>query len=1026
MHPTRIKGTHMKHKIFTLFFALTASINTVFAASVQIGDLYYNLDATTLTAEVTSSPSIQSQNLINVVIPSSVTYGGTAYSVTSIGEKAFPNCSNLTSVSIPNSVTNIGKYAFQHCSNLTSIIIPNSVTNIEDNAFYDCPGLTSITIPNSVTSLGSSVFSECIGLFSISVPNSVTTIGSHAFYGIPNVVYSGTATGSPWGATCVNGYVDGDFVYTDSQQNVLAACKRTAVGGIVIPNSVTNIGDMAFYYCVSLTSVTIPNSVTSIGDMAFYHCVSLTSVTIPNSVTSIGDHAFYSCVSLTSVTIPNSVISIGESAFEYCSLRTATINSHVIGDKMFYGCSELQEVNIGHSVTSIGDHAFCHCVSLTSITIPDSVTSIGSMAFNTCISLFSISVPNSVTTIGSHAFSGIPNVVYSGTATGSPWGAMCVNGYMHDDFVYTDSQRTVLVACKRTAVGGIVIPNSVTTIKEKAFYGCVNLTSINIPNSVTSLESSVFSECISLFSISVPNSVTTIGSHAFSGIPNVVYSGTATGSPWGAMCVNGYMHGDFVYTDSQRTALVACKRTAVGAITIPNSVTNIGQCAFYNCTGLTSVYCKASTPPTLGEPVFEPVVDTLYVPANAVNTYKNSNWKDYFTYIYAICVVTFEDQSGNEISQQLVLSGDSVIAPEMPDIYGYTFTGWDKDLSNVTEDMVVTAQYTRDAIDGLYYIYDQTQGTATLDREGNSYARMTKLEVPDKVYYRGTMFTVTAVGTQALDGCDRLAEVVIPNTVEDIQTYAFNGCSDLAHLTLGAGVRNIAAYAFNGCRRLEDITVYADRVIDLTATSFNNVGDKSYIPVYVPETRLQYYQRDQYWSEFNLQVKSAEVVPDMTSTSVIVEPEETTASLTWPETADAASYDLVIRDGNGDIICSLQFDKDGRLIGIDFGGGQNNVAERVMMPQKHESENGFGTTSGFRFTVTGLSQGTDYSLRLAANNESNMPLDIYTATFKTKGVNQNIDNVQGDDLQSTKVLRDGQILILRGDNVYTTQGQRVQ
>ena len=117
----------------------------------------------------------------NVVIPESVEYNGSTYSVTSIGEGAFSGCSGLTSVTIPNSVTSIGGSAFQSCSGLTSVTIPSSVTSIGQSAFSYCSGLTSVTIPNSVTSIGNSAFSRCSGLTSVTIPNSVTSIGQSAF-----------------------------------------------------------------------------------------------------------------------------------------------------------------------------------------------------------------------------------------------------------------------------------------------------------------------------------------------------------------------------------------------------------------------------------------------------------------------------------------------------------------------------------------------------------------------------------------------------------------------------------------------------------------------------------------------------------------------------------------------------------------------------------------------------------------------------------------------------------------------------
>ena len=363
----------MKKHLFLLLLAAAAS-TSMWASDTEVDGIWYNFDSSAKTASVTyrgpSSSSYDNEYSGSVVIPSSVTYNGTTYGVTSIGYQAFRYCTSLTSVTIPNSVTSIGESAFEYCTGLTSVTIPNSVTSIGYLAFVGCSSLTSVTIPNSVTS-----------------------IGEWAFSIVPNIVYSGTATGSPWDARSLNGYVDGYLVYRDASKTELLACSAVATGEITIPNSVTSIGGYAFYECTGLTSVTIPNSVTSIGEGAFYKCTGLTSVTIPNSVTSIGERAFSSCSSLTSITIPNSVTSIGNGAFSYCiSLTSVTIPNSVtsIGSSAFSGCSSLTSITIPNSVTSIGDGAFSGCSGLTSITLPNSVTSIGDYAFYLCKSLSAI------------------------------------------------------------------------------------------------------------------------------------------------------------------------------------------------------------------------------------------------------------------------------------------------------------------------------------------------------------------------------------------------------------------------------------------------------------------------------------------------------------------------------------------------------------------------------------------------------------------------------------------------------------
>ena len=154
----RFKQSHNVAKgIFLLAFVLMCSMSVSAQTSFTIGSLKY-----TTTSDTTVSVGKNGTPTGELIIPESVKYKGTQYSVTSIGESAFRGCSGLTSIDIPNSVTSIGDWAFRDCSGLTSLTIPNSVTSIGRYAFYGCSGLTSVTIPNSVTSIGSYAFSSCI------------------------------------------------------------------------------------------------------------------------------------------------------------------------------------------------------------------------------------------------------------------------------------------------------------------------------------------------------------------------------------------------------------------------------------------------------------------------------------------------------------------------------------------------------------------------------------------------------------------------------------------------------------------------------------------------------------------------------------------------------------------------------------------------------------------------------------------------------------------------------------------------
>ena len=469
--------------LFAAFATLVASAQT----KVEIDGIWYNLDESTLQAEVTfkgDSYYDYDEYSGSITIPATVIYNDVVYSVTSIGECAFSFCRSLTDITLPEGVTSIGSDAFCDCSNLTSIIIPESVTSIGDDVFNCCYSLIAIVIPEGVTLIDGGTFSNCSSLTSINIPESVTNIGGYAFswctslisITIPKGVTS-IGTSSFTGCTSLTAITckaitpptidDSDTFYNVDKSIPLYVPARSVdvYKAAAYWSEFTNYQPLAY----DVVSGTCGDNLTwrlideyelviegtgamydyESGDAPWYDCRdAIHTITLPEEVTSIGEGAFENCGSLTAITIPVGVTSIGERAFAYCSNLTSMVVAE--GNTTYdsrNNCNAIIETScntliagcastiIPEDVTSIGNHAFVGS-SLTIITLPEGVTSIGEYAFTSCRSLTDITIPEGVMSIGEMAF------------------AYCFD------------------------LTSITIPEGVTSIGDWAFYCCFSLTTI--------------------------------------------------------------------------------------------------------------------------------------------------------------------------------------------------------------------------------------------------------------------------------------------------------------------------------------------------------------------------------------------------------------------------------------------------------------------------------------------------------------------------------------------------------------------
>ena len=541
--------------------------------------------------------------------------------VTTIGGFAFAY-STVTSITLPNSVTSIGDNAFNGCSSLTSITIGNGVTTIGWSAFSGCSGLTSITIGNGVTTIGSFAFSGCSSLTSITIPSSVTTLGQDVFYGCSSLTAINVDSFNP-NYSSLNG------VLYNKTQTTLIQCPAGKTGSIIIPASVTSIGNNAFSYCNGLTSITIPSTVTIIGFDAFSNCTSLTainvnssnlnyssingvlynktqttliqcpggitgSITIPASVTTINDFALSGCSSLTAINVDSSNLN-------YSSLNGVLYNKT---QTTLIQCPGglTGSITIPASVTSIGNSAFFGCNGLTSIVI--NATNIGFAAFSGLSGLTSILIGSSVISIGYGAFSNCSSLT-SITVDSSNPNYSSLNGVLYN------KTQTTLIQCPEGIIGSITIPASVVNNFSGGyggtFFNCTSLTAINVDSSnpnYSSINGVLYNKNQTTLiqcpagktdSITLPASVTTIGLDAF--YFNSLTAITVDSSNPNYSSLNGILY------NKNQTTLIQCPGGITGSIIIPSTVTSIGDRAFSNCSGLTSITLPVSLI-TIGQDAF--------------------------------------------------------------------------------------------------------------------------------------------------------------------------------------------------------------------------------------------------------------------------------------------------------------------------------------------------------------------------------------------------------------------------------------
>ncbi len=574
-----------------------------------VGTLSYKVISTDpAEVELTSGASFTGENL---VIPSTVENNGVTYTVTSIGNSAFSQKSNIATVAFPDTLTKIGDDAFDRCYNLEGELkLPNGLEEIGSYAFFSDSKIKTVIFPDTLICIGNQAFMSCYGLEgTLTLPEGLKEIGSSAFSG--SAEFAGYVNNKMMNITAVN-----------------------------LPNSLEKLGYNAFHAC-KITSVTVPEQITVLESGVFSCCFELTSVTLPEGLKAISDTSQYGngpfahCKALKTIELPDSVELLGLGAFAQSGLTEITLPKSLktIWDGAFVSCKDLTTINWNDSLETVNSNAFQKCIGLTEVEIPAGIANFDPAAFRDCPNTCTIKVselPLYAALInfkenGPNQYNTDYEVVYTGSMQNAQFEDDTFtyividadNNYVQilgikegvtlnadltlpEKVSYMDNEYTVTeigggVFNEHSELTNITLPDTLKKIGNGAFTKCTGLTDLNLPSAVEIIDNRAFYQCTNLQNVAFSTNLTEIGGNAFykCAIKNVDLSVTRLNK----IDERAFSSCEALESVKFPECLTTLKGetfhkcTKLESINLPRALTTMGENVFGNCTSLAKVDC---------------------------------------------------------------------------------------------------------------------------------------------------------------------------------------------------------------------------------------------------------------------------------------------------------------------------------------------------------------------------------------------------------------------------------------------------